>query len=113
MKKSAVLMKQTVAPLQANEVNIVRRKLASFDVSNNQRDNATSPDLSFALSLSFQVKQHKFRERFRKTAPFQYECEADVDVYALMDKVQCNSTQFDMIVTSNLIDLYNFDVVVI
>lgn len=26
-------MKQTVAPLQANEVNIVRRKLASFDVS--------------------------------------------------------------------------------
>lgn len=29
----AVLAKQAVAPLQANEVGIIRRKLASFDVS--------------------------------------------------------------------------------
>ena len=33
IKKQAVVMKQNVAPLQANEVNILRRKIASFDVS--------------------------------------------------------------------------------
>lgn len=33
VKKQAVVMKQNVAPLQANEVNILRRKIASFDVS--------------------------------------------------------------------------------
>ena len=33
IKKQAVVMKQNVAPLQANEVNILRRKVASFDVS--------------------------------------------------------------------------------
>ena len=33
VKKVAVLMKQSVAPLQAAEVGIVRRKLSSFDVS--------------------------------------------------------------------------------
>ena len=33
IKKQAVVMKQNVAPLQANEVNIIRRKVASFDVS--------------------------------------------------------------------------------
>ena len=33
VKKQAVLMKQTVAPLQATEVGIIRRKLATFDVS--------------------------------------------------------------------------------
>ena len=32
MKKQSVLMKQAVAPLQAAEVGIIRRKLASFDV---------------------------------------------------------------------------------
>ena len=34
MKKMAALAKQAVAPLQANEVGIIRRRLASFDVSN-------------------------------------------------------------------------------
>ena len=33
MKKQSVLMKQAVAPLQATEVGIIRRKLATFDVS--------------------------------------------------------------------------------
>ena len=32
VKKVSIAMKQTVAPLQANEVNIIRRKLATFDV---------------------------------------------------------------------------------
>ena len=35
-KKQAVVMKQNVAPLQANEVNILRRKIASFDVSHSK-----------------------------------------------------------------------------
>jgi len=34
----AVLAKQVVAPLQATEVGVIRRKLASFDVSG--RDSA-------------------------------------------------------------------------
>ena len=33
MKKQVVLMKQAVAPLQAAEVGIIRRKLTTFDVS--------------------------------------------------------------------------------
>ena len=33
VKKQSVLMKQAVAPLQATEVGIIRRKLATFDVS--------------------------------------------------------------------------------
>ena len=61
MKKQAVLMKQAVAPLQANEVNIIRRKLATFD-----------------------VKQHEFREKFRKTAPFAFDSN---DIYIRIDGV--------------------------
>lgn len=61
IKKTTVSVKQDVAPLQAQEVNILRRKLANFD-----------------------VRQHEFREKFRKTAPFAYE--ADV-VYARIDRV--------------------------
>jgi dynein heavy chain len=60
VKKMAVLVKQAVAPLQANEVGVIRRKLASFD-----------------------VKQHDFRESFRKTAPFLYDSER---VYHRLDK---------------------------
>ena len=50
-----------MAPLQAQEVSILRRKLASFD-----------------------VQQHEFRENFRKKAPFAYESDY---VYARMDRV--------------------------
>ena len=49
VKKQSVVMKQNVAPLQAEECNKLRRKLATFD-----------------------VRQHEFRENFRKTAPFQF-----------------------------------------
>ena len=49
MKKQSVVMKQNVAPQQADECNKLRRRLATFD-----------------------VRQHEFRENFRKTAPFQY-----------------------------------------
>lgn len=51
-KKIAVTVKQGVAPLQNNEVANIRRKCATFDVS-----------------------QHTFRERFRKIGPFFYTCE--------------------------------------
>lgn len=54
-------VKQSVAPLQATEVNILRRKIASFD-----------------------VKQHEFREMFRKTAPFAYKADY---AYARIDQV--------------------------
>lgn len=49
VKKQSVTMKQDVAPLQAEEVNNLRRKLANFD-----------------------VRQHEFRENFRKKAPFTF-----------------------------------------
>ena len=60
-KKTAITVKQMVAPLQANEVANIRKKSASFD-----------------------VRQHKFREIFRKIAPFFYHCE---DPYDQMDTV--------------------------
>lgn len=62
-------MKQVVAPLQANEVSIIRRKLATFD-----------------------VKQHEFREKFRKTAPFPFDSN---DIYVRIDGVSkiCRPTQ--------------------
>lgn len=66
MKKLSVSMKQNVAPQQANEVNLLRRKLASFD-----------------------VQQHEFREKFRKTAPFAYEADY---IYARVDRVRRNNT---------------------
>ena len=63
MKKQAVLMKQSVAPVQATEVGIIRRKLASFD-----------------------VKQHEFRENFRQCAPFEFDSSL-AEVYARIDNV--------------------------
>ncbi|XP_032221173.2 dynein beta chain, ciliary [Nematostella vectensis] len=59
-KKIAVTVKQQVAPLQASEVAIIRRKCGQFD-----------------------IKQHEFREDFRKTAPFAFNSE---DVYDRLDK---------------------------
>lgn len=59
-KKIAITVKQQVAPLQASEVNNIRKKTASFD-----------------------VKQHKFREAFHKIPPFFYNCE---NPYELLDK---------------------------
>lgn len=55
-------MKQNVAPLQAEEVNNIRRKLASFD-----------------------VRQHQFRESFRQTAPFNY---TSTHPYVRIDRVR-------------------------
>ena len=55
-KKISITVKQQVAPLQANEVANIRKKSADFD-----------------------VRQHKFREEFRKIPPFMYSCEEPYD----------------------------------
>lgn len=64
-KKISITVKQQVAPLQANEVANIRRKTASFDVS-----------------------QHKFRESFRAIPPFKFDCDKP---YAHLDKVSWNA----------------------
>ena len=60
-KKLAISIKQQVAPLQANEVANIRRKLAEFD-----------------------SRQQEFREDFRKIAVFSYSC---TNPYDELDKV--------------------------
>uniref|UniRef100_A0A8B9S1G8 Dynein axonemal heavy chain 17 n=1 Tax=Accipiter nisus TaxID=211598 RepID=A0A8B9S1G8_9AVES len=61
-KKLCLRVKHNAAPLQANEVNIIRRKCRQFE-----------------------VRQHTFRERFREKAPFSY---TDPDPYKSLDKQQ-------------------------
>ncbi|XP_059684255.1 dynein axonemal heavy chain 17 [Gavia stellata] len=61
-KKLCQRVKQSAAPLQANEVNIIHRKCQQFE-----------------------VRQHAFRERFREKAPFSY---ADPDPYKSLNKQQ-------------------------
>ncbi|XP_003791133.1 dynein heavy chain 9, axonemal [Otolemur garnettii] len=50
IKKMAVTVKQHVAPLQANEVTLLRQRCSAFD-----------------------AQQQQFRERFRKEAPFRFD----------------------------------------
>ncbi|XP_055096955.1 dynein axonemal heavy chain 17 [Symphalangus syndactylus] len=61
-KKLAIQVKQNVAPLQANEVSILRRKCQQFE-----------------------LKQHEFRERFRREAPFSF---SDPNPYKSLNKQQ-------------------------
>ncbi|XP_054988433.1 dynein axonemal heavy chain 17 [Sorex araneus] len=61
-KKLALQVKQNVAPLQANEVSILRRKCQQFE-----------------------VRQHEFREKFREEAPFSF---SDPDPYKSLNKQQ-------------------------
>ena len=74
-KKTSIQVKQQVAPLQANEVSNIRRKSASFDVN-----------------------QHKFREKFRQIPPFKYDCDKPYDH---LDKVLflCKWAPFIVILT--------------
>ena len=60
-KKINITVKQAMAPLQANEVANIRKKSATFE-----------------------VRQHEFREDFRKIGPFWYRCE---DPYDELDAV--------------------------
>ncbi|KAG5856708.1 hypothetical protein ANANG_G00010770 [Anguilla anguilla] len=59
-KKLAVSVKHEVAPLQTAEVTVIRRKCVAFE-----------------------IKQNKFRERFRMEAPFNYSA---VKPYSLLQK---------------------------
>ncbi|XP_057571174.1 dynein axonemal heavy chain 17 [Hippopotamus amphibius kiboko] len=61
-KKLAIQVKQNVAPLQANEVSILRRKCQQFE-----------------------LRQHEFREKFRQEAPFSF---SDPDPYKSLNKQQ-------------------------
>ena len=60
-------MKQTVSPLQAEEVNNLRRKLANFD-----------------------VRQHTFRESFRTRAPFSF---SSTHPYVRINRVRLQGRQ--------------------
>ena len=51
LKKKVMLMKQSVVPIQQNQVAKIKRKLISFD-----------------------VKQHNYREAFRKSKAFFWDC---------------------------------------
>ncbi|KAM6297472.1 dynein axonemal heavy chain 17 [Aegotheles albertisi] len=61
-KKLSLRVKQAAAPLQANEVNIIRRKCQQFE-----------------------IKQHTFREKFQQKAPFAY---TDPKPYKSLNKQQ-------------------------
>lgn len=79
-----------MAPLQANEVNILRRKCQQFEVPQPQGGAVgeacsvegqarTRPRMVFP-----QLKQHEFREKFRQEAPFTFR---DPDPYKSLNKV--------------------------
>jgi len=61
-KKTAIAVKQQVAPLQASEVANIRKRTAAFD-----------------------VRQHEFREVFRRIEPLEYSC---ANPYELIDAVR-------------------------
>jgi len=69
-KKAAIAMKQHVAPLQANEVANIRKRTAAFD-----------------------VRQHEFREEFRKIEPLWYSCTTPYD---LIDMVRSTDYQLSV-----------------
>ncbi|XP_048222854.1 dynein axonemal heavy chain 17 [Perognathus longimembris pacificus] len=70
-KKLAFQVKQNVAPLQANEVNILRRKCQHFE-----------------------LKQHEFREKFRQEAPFLF---SSPEPYKSLNKQQKSITGMEAI----------------
>ncbi|KAG8128896.1 hypothetical protein E2320_015667, partial [Naja naja] len=74
VKKLAINMKQQVAPLQANEVAILRRKCALFD-----------------------VEQNKFRERFHQEAPFRFDA---TNPYEMLDATHAELQQMERTMTS-------------
>uniref|UniRef100_A0A452UEG0 Dynein axonemal heavy chain 17 n=1 Tax=Ursus maritimus TaxID=29073 RepID=A0A452UEG0_URSMA len=81
-KKLAIQVKQNVAPLQANEVNILRRKCQQFE-----------------------LKQHEFREKFRREAPFSF---TDPDPYKSLNKPLLFSHRFEATIPEDLPILHVF-----
>ncbi|KAK2510562.1 hypothetical protein Q9233_017619 [Columba guinea] len=74
IKKLAIAVKQHVAPLQANEMTVLRKSCAAFD-----------------------VEQHRFRERFRKEAPFRFDTKKP---YQLLDTKHIEIKQMESAMTS-------------
>ncbi|XP_062976517.1 dynein axonemal heavy chain 9 [Elgaria multicarinata webbii] len=74
VKKLAITVKQHVAPLQANEVTVLRKKCAVFD-----------------------VEQHKFRERFRQEAPFRFDA---ANPYQMLDASHTELKQMEVTIAS-------------
>ena len=69
-KKISITVKQQVAPLQANEVANIRKSSARFD-----------------------VRQHEFREEFRKIGPFMYTCEEPYEILDVNNEKICTMEQ--------------------
>ncbi|XP_010006532.1 PREDICTED: LOW QUALITY PROTEIN: dynein heavy chain 9, axonemal [Chaetura pelagica] len=74
LKKLAIAVKQHVAPLQANEMSALRRSCAAFE-----------------------VEQHRFRERFRREAPFRFDTE---NPYQLLDAKHMEIKQMESAMAS-------------
>ncbi|KFW62348.1 Dynein heavy chain 9, axonemal, partial [Pygoscelis adeliae] len=74
IKKLAIAVKQHVAPLQANEMTVLRKSCAAFD-----------------------VEQHRFREQFRKEAPFRFDTEKP---YQMLDAKHIEIKQMESAMTS-------------
>ncbi|XP_044310020.1 dynein axonemal heavy chain 9 [Varanus komodoensis] len=74
LKKLAMTVKQHVAPLQANEVAVLRKKCAAFD-----------------------VEQHKFRERFLQEAPFRIDA---TNPYQMLDTSHRELKQMEVTMAS-------------
>ncbi|XP_071672596.1 dynein axonemal heavy chain 9 isoform X7 [Patagioenas fasciata] len=86
IKKLAIAVKQHVAPLQANEMTVVRKSCAAFD-----------------------VEQHRFRERFRKEAPFRFDTKKP---YQLLDTKHIEIKQMESAMTSIYESAGLFEVIV-
>ncbi|XP_071656877.1 dynein axonemal heavy chain 9-like [Patagioenas fasciata] len=86
IKKLAIAVKQHVAPLQANEMTVVRKSCAAFD-----------------------VEQHRFRERFRKEAPFRFDTKKP---YQLLDTKHIDIKQMESAMTSIYESAGLFEVIV-
>ncbi|XP_042198221.1 dynein axonemal heavy chain 9 isoform X3 [Callorhinchus milii] len=86
VKKLGITAKQQVAPLQANEVTVLRKKCAAFD-----------------------VEQHKFREQFRRQAPFRFD---SPDPHQMLDLVhhQISQMEADMLALNDSAVLFEVSV---
>ena len=89
LKKKVMIAKQAVIPLQQNQVAKIRRKTISFD-----------------------VKQHEYREKFRKCPAFFYNCQ---NPYRIMNQVRFftfNSIIFSAFLRYNFFpDIFNHNFV--
>ncbi|XP_007946239.1 dynein axonemal heavy chain 9 [Orycteropus afer afer] len=74
IKKMAIMVRQQVAPLQANEVTLLRQRCTAFD-----------------------VEQHQFWEQFHKQAPFRFD---STDPHQMLDAKHIEIQQMESTMTS-------------